>query len=636
MAKLRWLIIGLAVGIASSPAHAALDPELQTPYQLQIVLHFGDSRLFTDVYCKRVEGGLHDYLQAAFAPLARVEVVRTHPRLADILARGLQKSLDTWKERTEIKTHFVLFDYVNGHYEIQARQHDGLTGQASPIVRTDRTRDRAFAARAAALMVEKDFGIVGTFATWPTGPGGGMGDPPLPITIQLKGGGLGAPLNRWLQKGEILQVVAIPDSRREPRPVTNALLRVLESPNGDGTCSCQIFWRYKPPADRDQLGFRCMKIATVRGPLRLRVVQKAVGNGLPTSPVGMRVEVRRNSFSEKGELVDNLDTQGAFDSAKPRFGDKGIFDNLALVSLISGTPRARLPVPLVDDQPVHLMLEPISDDGGLVAIRRQTWKREVADSYLVLVSLFEELLNRAQKAGADQRAETLKIARAGLKRTQNDHARLTDERSDLLKARPTDERLLAQEDKILKALEDRTKELSQFITAQELNLKEETDPKRLELLNEVEQANLFMKKAEYDKALAVLEKVASKKEFKFQGVAERLELLKERWAIKNDNHSKARAFIYDVWPKLDTAGLEARLKEAADQLKVCIAAGDGLTPHRFLLGLEEHVARLTKEAGNLNTAEIDDESKLKSIDQISKKLSELDALARGAIKPLGK
>src|SRR5206468_9193227 len=110
-----------------------------------------------------------------------------------------------------------LIDYVNGHYEIQSRQHDGLTGQASPIVRIDRTRDRAFAARVAALMVEKDFGVLATFDAWPAAPAGKpRGEPPLPVTIQLKGRGLNASLGRWVQKGDVFSVVRMPPGNREP------------------------------------------------------------------------------------------------------------------------------------------------------------------------------------------------------------------------------------------------------------------------------------------------------------------------------------------------------------------------------------------------------------------------------------
>ena len=63
----------------------------------------------------------------------------------------------------------MLIDYSGVHYEIQARQFDGLTGRPSPVVRRDRTRDREFVAKTAALLIDQDFGLVGTFDAWPHG-----------------------------------------------------------------------------------------------------------------------------------------------------------------------------------------------------------------------------------------------------------------------------------------------------------------------------------------------------------------------------------------------------------------------------------------------------------------------------------
>ena len=47
-----------------------LDPEPKTPYRLQVVLHFADHRLLTDVFRDRVERELRDGLQASFGDLS--------------------------------------------------------------------------------------------------------------------------------------------------------------------------------------------------------------------------------------------------------------------------------------------------------------------------------------------------------------------------------------------------------------------------------------------------------------------------------------------------------------------------------------------------------------------------------------
>src|SRR5205085_11722736 len=97
---------------------------------------------------------------------------------------------------SDTKTHFLLIDFVDGRYEIQARQHDGFTGLASPVVRRSSTADRQLVARSAALLINVDIGLVGTLET-----GRMRGDNM--VDIKLKGGSLGAPLAPWIPKNQV-------------------------------------------------------------------------------------------------------------------------------------------------------------------------------------------------------------------------------------------------------------------------------------------------------------------------------------------------------------------------------------------------------------------------------------------------
>src|SRR5437660_10687994 len=87
---------------------AQLDPEKDSPYQLQVVVRVADHPPFTAAFKKQVKRELGDGLQAAFGDLARVEVVYSHPLLKEIDARGLQVALEGWKEVGPQKTHFGL------------------------------------------------------------------------------------------------------------------------------------------------------------------------------------------------------------------------------------------------------------------------------------------------------------------------------------------------------------------------------------------------------------------------------------------------------------------------------------------------------------------------------------------------
>src|SRR5262245_34351891 len=220
---------------------ATLDAETKKPYKLTVVLHVAHNRLLTDAFQERVERELREGLQAALGDLGDVKVVREHPKLAEVLDKGL-RSLDAWNERSGAKTHFVLIDFSGSDYEIEARQYDGLTGTATPLVRRDRTQDREFVGRAAALMVERDVGIVGTFPAWP------KGTKPQKVQLELKGGGLGAPMNRWVHKGDVFAVVQIPTGSGTGRVVPDAIVQV-EAPPGEGeaTCTGNLFWRRNPP-----------------------------------------------------------------------------------------------------------------------------------------------------------------------------------------------------------------------------------------------------------------------------------------------------------------------------------------------------------------------------------------------------
>src|SRR5262249_7499672 len=150
---------------------------------------------------------------------------------------GLQ-SLDSWKDVNEIKTHFVLIDYVdNTYYEIRARQHDGYTGQASPVIRRERTSSRDFLARTIGLLLDHDFGIVGEVAN--------LTDQPT-AEVRLKGAGQDVRLSQWVSLGDVFSLVKIVQSggRLKADEVPSALLQADDAPNKEGVLKCRFFHRH--------------------------------------------------------------------------------------------------------------------------------------------------------------------------------------------------------------------------------------------------------------------------------------------------------------------------------------------------------------------------------------------------------
>jgi hypothetical protein len=216
-------VLSFAVGPLSG-AHAALDPELAKPYRLQVVLDVTEHRLLTRVFLDQLLRDLRDLLQANLGDLAKVEVIdlaketrkknrakearKVPPLFKAVQSDGLEKGLDGFREVSDVKTHFIRLRFVNGQYQLQARQHDGATGMPSPLVRTDQTTDPGLVARKAAKLVDRDFGLVGTVMKVADGT----------VELAIKGGKLGVDLDRWVKVNEVFAIAHMTPALR-PAPV---------------------------------------------------------------------------------------------------------------------------------------------------------------------------------------------------------------------------------------------------------------------------------------------------------------------------------------------------------------------------------------------------------------------------------
>jgi hypothetical protein len=561
----------------------------KVPYQLHVVLHVARHRLLTDVFREQLERDLGDGLRAALGDLARVEVLRRHPRLDDVVRRGLERALSDWQERTPVKTHFVLVDYVAGRYEIQARQHDGPTGLAGPVVRRDRTRDRELVARTAALLVEHDLGLAGTVASEPDKQGR--------VQVRLQGGGLGVPLGRWVKKGEVFSLVRVAGGGAG-QPVPWAALQVQGAPAKDGTCVCRLFNRYELAR---ATGLRCVQLGTVTGvPLRLRVMEEKPDRTPEPLMGAVRLDVRRFGFDgEKGTLLREYVSvrRDVVDTSRQKDRERGRFDRLAFVSVYGDDNklRARVPVPLVEDRLVLLPVPAAADEDTLIGYRLAALRRNVADSVLVQAELFRQINELTRKP--DQRARALERVKEALQRSREDHERLSAERDEL--RREIDKLPDAKRPHLgaigerLAQIKNGEDELRGHLAALQKIEREENDPKKKRWLEEKQRANLLVKAGELGQAIAIYEKAP--KEFKTPDLEKYLAELQKSWKPKDDKHGAARRFIYNVWPGLDTAGLKARQKEAEDAFAVCRSAKDFVGPRKMHLGLLKHLSRLETE-----------------------------------------
>jgi hypothetical protein len=632
-----FLLTSLCSLCLCGSSFAALDPELRTPYQLRIVLHIADHPEIKSAYRERVAGDLRDALQGALGDLGTVEVMRDHPKLRDVLQNGLQVALDGWKERSGVKTHFVLVRYNGFDYEIQARQHDGVTGLASlftgQVVRTERTRDREFVARTAALLVARDFGLVGTVVDHDDAQG--------LVKVAIKGGGLGAPLGPWVKPGEVFGVVGIAEGGRGETVFPWLFLRVKDPPTSDGLCTCRLYFRHANPfASTSFTGFRCVKLGTVRGPVRLRLTQRNP-QSTGVSAELLTVFVRRFDFDgeQSSRLKVEAQSDGTVDTA--RLGEEGVFDHLAFVSIYGGASASaarvpKLPVPILTDQPLDVSIPAAAEGDGLFRFQRDEWTRNVNDSYLVQANLFKRLNDMTKKP--ELRKEALTEAQQGLDRCRRDVDRLTAERKELERemqklpeaSRPN---LSAWDDRLKKMSREAEVELVNFIkTIKDVEVVE-NDPERQKGLADISRGELLEGKYEYGEAIDLYENARKVKSLDSAALRDRIARLRKDWEPKGQKHADARAFIYHTLPTLDTPGLDSRLEDLRKHFDECKRVGDRLGPHKLMEAMLTHRQRIEKELKDLNPRlNPEDEPKVKQIDKVTTELGKLEGDVNAYLK----
>jgi tetratricopeptide (TPR) repeat protein len=582
---LKYFLAPLALALYPLLATAA-DADAKKPYRLQIVLRVAQHRLLTPIFKDQLRRELREGMQAALGAMGRVEVVEEHPLLSEVEAKGLRSVLDSWRDITEIKTHFVLVDFVDGQYEIQARQHDGYTGLASPVVRKVRTADRQFVGRTAALLLDRDFGLIGTLDM--------KQYPARDLSIVLQGAGLGAPLERWVKKDEVFAIAQVTGGeRRQGSEVAAALLQVTDGPR-DGICHCRLLHRFKDPLERTAT-YRCLKLGTTEGPLRLRFVDD---RGLPQD---VTVRISPYGFGEQDAVKEEGATKDGYFALK-----KYSYSHVAYVR-VSGAARAQVPVCIFDDDlvTVQVRVDEGAEERANLDDRSRNWQRRVFESIRVQADRGNDLAELIRKG---QHQDALKRAEANLKLLQQDHDQLAEDLRALralagqLAAADQQKRLDASENELQK-LDAGRQQLEKSI----LNLKDviaqENDPKRQEARALVAQGRLREDNAEYGQAIELYEKALELTGAeKPPELVQSLEALKTAWAPKGDAHVQARTFIYSTWPTLKSyADIQPQLAQARKAFETCRAAGDRLSPWKLLLSNVTLSALLLSEQAGLRT-----------------------------------
>jgi tetratricopeptide (TPR) repeat protein len=575
-------------------ARAELDPELDKPYRLQVVVHVADNRFLTPIFREQLLAGLRDQLQLALGPLALVETTSTHPLLAEIEARGLENALDGWEGLSGLKTHFVLVDFAAGVYSIKARQHDGMTGLQSPVVRAAQIADRSLVARAAAQLVLQDFGLVGTVISAEK-----------EVQLALKAGKLGGNLERLVKPGDVFAISRITDEggKLHGSRLSRALLEVMDTPKG-GVCRCRLWHRYQEDDLRDRpgvMGYRCLKLTTTSGPLKLRLIDDDQFQPL----AGVQVHVWRPGSAKAAELTTNQSGLAVTRESYPHF---------ALVRVLGS---AQFPVEITSDRIVvcRLKMQPDSEVLAPLLLRKDQWLRRILDDLRLASERVGDLNSQLSSRSLDK---ALEAARTGLESMVSEINYLTVERDDILrqasaKAAQMD---LRQGEIALESLRRKKQDLERFVSRIESVRKEATSAATLGLAKMLERARLFEEQADFDQAIDLYKKVleASPDQPK---VKDHLAKLRTDWALKNARHAEARAFLTKVWPGLAVHELAKNLDKAKEALSTCRDAHDHLTPLKVVQSNAIHAAHLQKQLQALkNQTNADNPAQARQIVQV--------------------
>lgn len=638
----RIFVALLMLGVLPAVANAGLNPEMDEPYQYNIVVHFGKNRLLTPVFKQRVMNELRDWFEGALGDMAKVTVSDTHPLLPEIESRGLEQALDgqlqplkEWRPVNAFKTHFVLIDYVDGQYQVQARQEDGFTGLASPVVRIDRTPDRSFVARTAARMLEHDFGPV---ATVQPGVSGSLtsGSRALDITITFKACNLGELKDRWVKNGDVFALARIfaSQGRQASYRMPWVLVQAAEDPH-NGRCRCRLFSRLQNPLAMSSTtyGYRCLKLGTITAPFRMRLMNDQNSGPLAFS-VG--VAISQQSFDAKPDEQLTPEEDGLVKTRKA-------YKNIAFVTVLNRetTKLALVPVDIVGDR---IIACPISSDAraGIVAelnVRRGRLIRQLAEVRAISAQRFSEI---AEQIKSDAKKEALAAAKSAAEALTKD---INEAKMELITLREAvreakmEQRLpLDDVQDIIAQLQQRVQELQEFCDKLTGVHAKETDPARARWAELVQKAAILEKTADYEEAIKDYGQVLQElpEDSKQPDLQKHYNELKRVWdlAATNPELAEARGYIYNVWPTLTTlAQLKENLPKVQQYFKVCQAARDYLTPRKLLVSFDQQAKLLGAREDKLTQSSGEDAlTEAKTIGDLSRGLEELDKAIRAFIK----
>jgi hypothetical protein len=591
MGRIRFIALLLALaGRAEGHAAPTADAESAKPYDYRVILRIAPHRLLTPAFRRQIRDDLQDGVQAALRSLAQVSVVEagSGPKDAwiDLAA------LDGRSETGSAKRHFVEVSFADGRYIVRARQLDGSTGLASPVIREARTPDRTFVGRLIEGFIAQDFGPVGAVVDFDKSADR--------ATLELRcGRSASGELARMVPTGSVFALARIEGSPPRGRPVEAAYLVTLAEP-ADGRCDCRVVSRYAGQlADWSTVTHRALKLGTGQGPVKLRLVDK---DGLP--PAGLQIQVSADGFRSERIIDQGAARDGVFETAHS-------YDRMAYVLVSSGSLRvAQVPVPVIDDRVTTCRVTAAA--GGEA---RQQHELDVGNVYQRLLDIRRRLLaqhGRLKKlTDAQNHADALAEISRGLDSLDAELTPLTAEVNRLKRepggGTPGVGPVLGQCDILIQEVRKQRSGLlqDQVDLQKAVQSEKEQEPKRDDFIALSRRAREMEEEADFDEALKtydeILRKIGERPE-----VRKKRDKLKQDWEIKSDAHRQARAFAYGTWTNLRSVDdIEQNLPKAREAFQTCKQVGDRLTPIKLLNATLTAAEILSKAGEEIKSSESD-------------------------------
>jgi hypothetical protein len=647
---------GLLIVLALSIAHPTLaaDSEARTPYQLRVVVRTADHPTLTPHFRAEVRKALAGSMEAALAPAGTVEVIDFNTTPAEshdaVLKAVSESGLDALKSGATggPKTHFVFIDFVDGKYEIRTRQHDGSTGFVTPFVRRTVHPDRGFVGRLAGLAVAQDFAAVGSFETPAVGA--------TTVSVQLRAGDL-APMDAWVKKGEVFAIVHLQQTgRASPRTakgkkevtapavtgteIKGMLLQVVDGPRS-GVCTCKLYNRYRGGLTPDAftVGYRAVKLGTGEARLRLRLTDG--DSGVPFRADVVQPRAGTQDYPDAARDNEEMTfADGIFTSKEP-------FKHLAFVSVRSADALiARIPVAVFEGQVASQPVDPRKAKVSDAQAAAQDMRERVRTALVMQARCFEEIgtlqtkdkpkaLQYGEAAYDSLNKESLAL-RAELTRLRDRHK--SDAPTGMFEASEGE----------IRNLENYTKKLLGYLGELREAIKRDNDPTVVAARKTLQQlildADLLVERFEFEQAIAKYEeaqRAAATEPAARDEVEKRLEKVRKLWGpAKDAEHTEARKFVFEVWPKLEKpADVKEQLPAARRALEKCKAVADRgallkmqATAPGVSQRYEEALKAVVTEAGDDPDKKTELESYLKVTQELEKLLADLGRAAAEAPK----